>query len=759
MQAAAPVRVLLVDDDEDEFVITRALLAEARNGRFELEWVGAFEAGLAAILEARHAVYLVDYRLGERFGIDLLRQAVAQGCKAPIIMLTGQGDQEVDLEAMRAGAADYLEKSQLTAALLERAVRYALERAHAMETLRHSEERYRMLFESNPQPMWVYDRETLRFLAVNQAAVEHYGYPRQEFLDLSLMDLHLPEAMPALLEAVQTNTGPVRNSGPWRHRKKDGALLHAQVTTFDLRFDGHPGRLVLINDVTERRQAEERISELLHLLDQGRDAIMVCDLADRILYFNKGAEHLFGWTTGEALGRAVSDLFPPQAAELLAAQKLVRETGAWDGELCLAAKNGEAVALSSRWTLARDTAGQPKSTLIISTDITEKKRLETQFLRSQRLEAIGTLASGVAHDLNNILAPIVLAAPMLRSSLPPEEAAELLTTIEESAQRGADIVRQLLILGRGRETRRSSVQLRDVIQGLTRMLRETFPALIDLHEEIAPDLWPVLGDDTQLHQVLLNLCVNARDAMAGEGVLTIAARNLALEERVAARHPGAKPGPHVLLQVTDTGQGIAPDILTKIFDPFFTTKEPGKGTGLGLSTVQGIVRNHAGFVSVQSLLGKGSTFAIYLPATPAAAPCPAATPAATPARGNGEVVLVVDDEPNLRLSLQRILTHHGYRVLVAEDGASALLEYSRHRDDVKAIVTDLMMPVMDGTTLIQMLQRLAPKVPVIVSSGVTSDPKTGSNLTKLEALGVRACLTKPYNAATLLTAVQQVLAN
>ena len=390
-------------------------------------------------------------------------------------------------------------------------------------------------------------------------------------------------------------------------------------------------------------------------------------------------------------------------------------------------------------------------------DITERKKLETQFLRAQRMEAVGALAGGIAHDLNNILAPILMGAPMLRQLQTPSETASTLDAIESSAQRGAAVVRQLLTFSRGQSGQRISFHLDHLLHDLRHIIRETFPKDIHFTSSEAPDLWPLVADPTQLHQVLLNLCVNARDAMPEGGTLAVTAANFQADDSFASMAPGARPGVYVLLQVSDTGAGIRPEHLDKIFDPFFTTKEVGRGTGLGLAVVQRVVTGHGGFVRVRSQVGQGTTFAVYLPASPeAAAPATPASPSAL-LDGQGQLILMVDDEEPVRLVTQQTLVHHGYAVVTASDGAEAVAVFTRHRHQIKAALVDLVMPGMNGLDLVKVLARMAPALPVLLSTGAGSDPAQSEKLAALRGLGVHVFLDKPYTTHELLKALHAVL--
>jgi PAS domain S-box-containing protein len=388
----------------------------------------------------------------------------------------------------------------------------------------------------------------------------------------------------------------------------------------------------------------------------------------------------------------------------------------------------------------------------VAEDITESKKLQEQFFRVQRMEAIGTLAGGIAHDLNNILAPVLMAPALLKEYARSDHERRLLDMIEQSAQRGSHIVRQLLTFSRGTGGERVAVKLSPLINDMVSIMRETFPKNIEIEDAAPPNLYPVLGDPTQIHQVIMNLCVNARDAMPEGGVLSVSAKNVELTAAEVETHPSAKPGPHVLLSVADTGEGIAPAILDRIFDPFFTTKSPTKGTGLGLSTVLGIIRSHHGFVTVVSRLGHGTTFTIHLPAAPDSVENQERL-ADAPPNGHGELILVVDDEASIRTATRLFLQEHGYRVVTANDGAEGLATFVENRGDVKLVLTDLMMPVMGGVTLIRAVHVLEPTVKVLATSGLTDQ----GGHDELEAVGVDGILAKPCNPDELLNAIGRQL--
>jgi CheY-like chemotaxis protein len=370
------------------------------------------------------------------------------------------------------------------------------------------------------------------------------------------------------------------------------------------------------------------------------------------------------------------------------------------------------------------------------------------------MESIGTLAGGVAHDLNNILTPIMMAIEILQELSTHPQAKNILKTIELSAKRGADIVRQVLSFARGLEGQRIEVQPKHLLKDLENIIKDTFPKDIRMQFSVPNDIWTILGDPTQVHQILLNLCVNARDAMPNGGALTIGVENCALDEQYAAMHIQAKPGCYVKISVTDSGTGIPPDLIDKIFEPFFTTKALNKGTGLGLSTVMAIVKSHDGIVNVYSETGKGTTFNVYLPAMESSTEArKEQTAAANLPRGSGETVLVVDDEASVLTITKQTLQAFGYRVVTAMDGADALSVYVQHRNEIAVVLTDMMMPVLDGSATIQALMRINPAIKIIAASGLN----TNGGEALVASAGVKHFLTKPYTAATLLRTIRTIL--
>lgn len=499
-----------------------------------------------------------------------------------------------------------------------------------------------------------------------------------------------------------------------------------------------------------RRRYEARLREQAALIDKAHDAILVQALDGSILYANPSAERLYGWRLAELQERdAVETLFSPIPDAAQQARAAALDSGEWNGEMHQQTRSGRIVIVASRWTLIRDAAGRPQQLLLINSDITDQKELEAQFLRTQRMNTIGTLAGGMAHDLNNALAPILLGTQLLRRRAQDDETRELLGLMEANTHRGADMVRQVLLFARGRGGEFERLELGALVKELEKMVRETFPKGIAVETFLPGDLWAVRGNPTQLHQVLLNLCVNARDAMPAGGRLSFVADNVTLNDSEAAAIPNGKPGEFVSLAVSDTGSGMSPEVMAKVFEPFFTTKGEGRGTGIGLSTVARIVSAHGGFVRVESAPGQGTTFEVFLPRATTVAPMAIAPATKDLPRGNGELLLVADDEQAIRNLMQAELTSFGYRVVSAANGAEAVALFRQHAAEVRLFITDNAMPEMDGRQALAELRAMKPGLPVIFTSGddAGETPETVEKLSKPFALeellhAVRRCVGK-----------------
>lgn len=515
--------------------------------------------------------------------------------------------------------------------------------------------------------------------------------------------------------------------------------------------DGEYLHLAVTRDITQQKLAEQKIREQAALLDIAVDAILVQDIDGNILFWNQGAAKIYHWQPQEAVGKKACQLLYKESSNWKKVKSKVVQNGSWLGELSQITKDGTEIIVESRWTLVRDDSGNPKSMLIVNTEITQKKQLETQLLRSQRLESIGTLAGGIAHDLNNVLSPILMSVQMLRMKLPQQQHQQILQMLENNVKRGASLVQQVLSFARGVEGQHTIVQVRQILTEIEQIVTQTFPKSITCYTEIETDLWMISGDPTQLHQVFMNLAVNARDAMSDGGYLSIYANNKVIDEQYSLVNIDAKPGNYILITLEDTGIGIPSEIQERIFEPFFTTKAVGEGTGLGLSTALGIIKNHGGFVNMHSQENRGTQFQVYLPSLvnhESKPPCRAIIPL----QGRGELILVVDDEAIIREITRSSLEEYNYRVLTAKDGVEAISIYAQHKQEISLVLLDMLMPQLDGTIAIRTLQKINPQVKIIAISGLISDRK----LTEVQDMGVKAVLSKPCTAHDLLRTINTV---
>ena len=593
-----------------------------------------------------------------------------------------------------------------------------------------------------------------RVTAWNSAAERMFGYSAAEIIGRSTNVLfpsdRVKEAEEAVARASQGERTPPLETICLR---KDGRPLDVSIAVTALRSKSGEiiGASKILRDVTEYNRVKHQIEEQKALLDKTQDAILIFEPEGRLLYWNKGAERIYGWSAAEAAGRFIGDFIHSDVHKFRDVNKLVMDTGEWSGEMHQLNRERHEIIVESRWWLVRDKEGRAKSILAINTDVTEKRRIEVQFMRAQRMESLGILAGGIAHDLNNILTPIMLSIDVLKSMTVDGHQKSILETIELSARRGSDIVQQVLSFARGMEGQRIVIQPKYLLKDIEHIVNDTFPKDIRLELILPHETWSILGDPTQVQQVLLNLCVNARDAMPNGGTLTIKTENCVADEHYVAMNRQAKLGSYVAISVTDVGVGIPADIIDSIFEPFFTTKEVGKGTGLGLSSVKAIAKNHGGFINVYSEIGRGSTFKVYLPAqtAPAEVPQQSNKDDELP-RGAGETILVVDDETSILSITSETLQAFGYNVVTANNGAEAVALYAQKKDLISAVLTDLSMPVMDGRATIYALLKINPKAKIIAMSGMDEN----ETVAKASTAGIKHFISKPYTAATLLKALR-----
>ncbi len=632
------------------------------------------------------------------------------------------------------------------------------DRKRAVTALRESEARYRLLFEHAPDAIFAV-AATGAITSLNQAFETITGWPAAEWMGQPFQALLHPDDQVRARELFQRvlNGEPVPMT-ELRVRTAAGGFRDVEFTSFASVL-ANSGLEVhgIGRDITARKIADHLLREQNEILANAHEGVMIVNLANEIILWNRGAEEIFGWPAAEALDRPPEQMLgavnPETVAELRTA---VERDGRWHGELRARTRDGRDLTVDCRTTLVRDAAGAPRARLNFLSDVTEKKMLEEKFLHAQRLESLGMLAAGIAHDLNNVLAPIVFAAPMLRDSLSTPRDLKILATLESSAARGSGLVKQILGFAHSTTGDLQPVQVKHLARDVVDMIEETFPKSIRLEQQIPSDLWIVRGNATQIHQVLLNLCVNARDAMPDGGTLRIAATNRRLDAEQSKALPGARPGAWLVIEIGDSGIGITPEVLAHIWDPFFTTKGAGKGTGLGLSTVRGIVASHHGFIALDTKPGHGSTFRVFFPALeekPAARAD--AAESATPG-GHGELLLVVDDDDAVRDTLTTILAKQGYRTLSASDGVEAISHFTTHSTEIALVITDVDMPHIGGGALARILNLQSPGLPLLVISGLPHNEGDASEVAAARKLA-QAFLLKPFSHETLLATVHTLL--
>lgn len=502
-----------------------------------------------------------------------------------------------------------------------------------------------------------------------------------------------------------------------------------------------------------KQESDARILDQASLLDKARDAILTFDLTHRITFWNKSAGLLYGLSDENSAQKSSLDLLDGDTEAYDKAFSSTIENGEWLGELHQVDSQGKSLIVEGRWNLVRDANGDPVSILVINTDITEHKNLERQFLRAQRLESIGTLAGGLAHDLNNVLAPISMSIELLRKSVNDVRGNELLDTISQCSGRGANMISQILSFARGVEGKRGPVSGNEIMTALSGIIRDTFPKGVHIETSVPADLWQVIGDSTQLSQILLNLCVNARDAMPDGGTLMVSALNEHVGKNYADANLDATTGPYVCIEVEDTGHGIDPDIIERIFDPFFTTKGVGKGTGLGLSTTLAIVKSHGGFIRSYSEPGKGTRIRVHLPASSSSIHSFPEIDRPPLPYGDGESVLVIDDDPAILEMTRGTLAEFGYLPLVAASGIHAIEIFRENQSTIDAVITDMMMPGLDGAGTIKALLDIDNSAKIIAVSGIRANRKIAME----SGDSVRHFLQKPFTAEALLRSLESLL--
>lgn len=740
--AGESLNILVIEDDSTQTFFLKQTLKNNKLFDADLYTTERLSDGIAMAKSYRFDAALLDLQLPDSDGLETfesLREAVPE---MPVIVISGLYDQSTASEILRNGAQDYIHKSKLDEIVLARTIHHAIERNRFLRKIEQqkkeiekSEYRTRCIIESSTDAMLIVDFEG-KIQFVNPAAANMFGCATEELL---LQTFGYPVSSESLIEIDIL-----------RSNREVGT---AEMRVVKLDWHGSPAFLCSLRDITERKLSELRIREQATLLDKASDAIIVRNLSGEITFWSKGAERIYGWERRQALGRNLNDLVMLDEKQHATATSVLQRKGEWKGEQSHTTQDGREILVQSRWTMLINEREQPYAILAINSDVTEQKSLEAQTLRSQRMESIGTLASGIAHDLNNVLTPVTMTVDMLKDKV-SEEGLKSLELIETNIQRGAFLIKQVLSFGRGMDGECVSINLMHIARELERIVKDTFPPTIEFSLSGPNQVWHIQGDPTQMHQILLNLCVNARDAMPDGGSIKIKIENQVVDETYDDKNLELAPGDYVCICVSDTGEGIPKDVQERIFDPFYTTKPVGKGTGLGLSTVLAITKSHKGFLSLHSEVRNGTQFRIYFPRhIPDEDEIKTETATPVRMRGNGETILLVDDEAMIRKAARNTLEHYGFVVLEAINGLDAIETYSKHKEDVALVLTDMSMPVMGGQETIAVLRSLDPQIPIIGSSGLGANSES-----ELESVHIPdRFLDKPYFPKILVQTVCELI--
>ena len=920
--------LLLIDDDEDYYLIIREHLLEIKWKRFELEWISSYETGLVEVHQHRHDIYLVDYRLGPHNGLTLLREAVQGGCQAPLILLTGLSDHEVDLEAMTAGAADYLDKGHLSTPLLERSIRYALERNRTLETLRDSEERFRRLVQLSPETIGVFDEEKLIY--INPAGLSLLKATDAKQLSGEFLLDHVHPSSQKSVESFMKQIWAgelVERPLEIRLIRLDQKIVEVQLRATPINYDGQVAIQVVVSDITERKQAEQAIrrrnqelsllnqiiagsaadldpisilemacrgvacalnitratvilltedkiegtvvaeyvghgrkptlhqpvivkanpyfqyllsqksplivpdvlsdprfislrpasqangtrsmlvvplvvkedvigslaleaadlrgfstddvslswgvadqmawavararltqvhQRLITVIEQATESVMVTDTQGVIVHVNPAFERVSGYSQAEATGQTPRLLKSGKHEPVFYEEMwtTISHGLVWRGRMINKKKDGSFYTEDATITPVRDAHGVVINYVAVKRDITTELQLEEKYLQSQKMEAIGRLTGGIAHDFNNLLTAINGFAELIQMRLPADDPLQdLVGKVSHSGRRAADLVRQLLTFSHKQIIAPKVLDLNEIVSHISSMLRRIIGEDVDLKTNLTSGLWLVKIDPTQLEQVIVNLAVNARDAMPDGGVLTIKTTNVLLKADTIDPSLDLKPGGHVVLSVSDTGVGMAETVKQHIFEPFFTTKEIGKGTGLGLSTVFGIVKQNGGDIQVNSHVGQGTIMQIYLrQAKGVELGKPIANNVQDMPSGN-ETILLAEDDPGVRELARLVLIRQGYHLLEAQNGWEALRLFDQYQGNIHLLLTDVVMPGLNGKALAEQLTQSHPHLKKIFMSGYADDTIAQHGVLDQNV----NFLPKPFNPTTLAHKVRAVL--
>lgn len=709
---------------EDESIVALDLLEQLRPLGFNpVGTTGTGEEACRLAGELKPDLILMDIHLGgEMDGVEAA-EIIRRDFNVPVVFLTAFTDDKTLKRARASGPFGYVVKP-FDAKQLQTTLTLARQNFVNQQQLFESRDILNGLLHTASEGFFILGEEG-DFLEANDAYCDMLGYSREELLGMAGSQVEADDDQ----ETIRNNVGKIRRTGRMRlrkrHRTRSGEILDVELNASCFETVTGARVCVFCRDITERLRREKLIRLQTNALAAAANAVVITRETGEIEWVNRAFSTFTGYTPDEAVGHLPGKLLKSGRHDREYYRNMwetIKRGEVWRGEIVNRRKNGEEYEEEMTITPLHDEEGAITHYIAIKQDISERKNLERMFHRAQRLESIGTLASGVAHDLNNVLSPIMMSADLMRVQIEDGRFLEMLDMIRSSAKRGGEIVRQLLSFARGGEGDKTEVQLRHLLKEMVKIFRETFPKNITLDERIALDLPPVKGDSTQLHQVFTNLMINARDAMEAGGDLLLRADTARVDGDYNPQARHLEPGEYVRVQVADQGTGIPDAIREQIFDPFFTTKSSGKGTGLGLATALGIVRSHNGALLLDSTPGRGSTFEVLLPVLRGGGERGESEPKTLP-EGKGERLLVVDDEESIRFMLRSTLATLGYEVDLASNGIEGLQRMETAGDPYDLVLLDMMMPKMDGAEFMRKLRELEIHQNVLVMSGMAPEEK------------------------------------
>ncbi len=754
--------VLIVEDVEND---ARLLVAELEGGGYTVafERVDTAAAMRSALQQKNWDLILCDFTMPYFSGAAALKLAREAGCDAPFIYVSGTIGEDVAIEAMKSGAQDYVMKTHL--ARLVPAVERELDEAQtrresrrADTAMRESEHKYRHLFEALSDAVFLIDEDSGRIIDTNVRAEHLLGRTRTEILGFNQAKLFAPQRESLAFDCLRAAANGEHAGGcELQMFLQNGQIVPVHASASRIEFHGHPLLLVLLHDVTERNRMDEQLRQLSQAVEQSPASIVITDPAGSITYVNSKFTAASGYTYAEAVGKNPRLLKSGETPDEVYAQlwQAITSGQEWRGEFHNRKKNGELFWESASISPIYDGAGRITHFLAVKEDITDKKKLEAQFIQAQKMEVVGQLAGGVAHDFNNILAVIIGYCNLMTAELGPESPLrKYAEEIQQAADRAIGLTRQLLIFSRKQVVQPVVLDFNAVVQDLEKMLRRLVNEHIKMTVTPGKHLGHAYADAGYLGQVLMNLVVNARDAMPGGGQLTIATDNVTLDEKQAGTVAGAKPGDYVMISVSDTGIGMTDDVKAHLFEAFFTTKPSGQGTGLGLATCQTIVKQSGGCIGFHSEPGKGTTFNIYFPRVDQPLESDTHFIQAGPTPRGTETLLVVEDEPAVRHLAASVLAGQGYTVLRAANGQDALQVAREHKGEpIRLVITDIVMPLMGGKVMAEWLKTAIPDLKILFTSGYTDEVVAHA---ETQEVGIQF-LAKPYTPAALARTVRELL--